>query len=141
MKISRKAELAILLSTAILNKDSEPEINPFEGVDEKIELVFEPLQEWMTGGDLHQRSRTMYKNVEIIHDVTYPWNIFKRPYDSFTAYLTIPMDTVLPNGGYMYEYYAPEGFGHPNFNTLKDVLDFIDKNPELANNENFIKKD
>ena len=36
MKISRKAELATLLSTAILNKDSEPEINPFEGVDDSV---------------------------------------------------------------------------------------------------------
>lgn len=125
----------ILLSTALNNKTLPKEVNPFDGINPNIELMFEPIAEWTSCGNNHKRSKTMYKNVEIIHDVVYSWNILKRPSDNFSVGLIIPIDTVLSNDGKVVEYYCPDGFGCPDFKTLKDALEFIDNNPELANNE------
>lgn len=126
---------AILLATALDNKTKEAEVNPFEGVNPEVEVVFEPLIQWFAHGNSHERSKTIYKKVEILYDVVYSWNILKRPTDTFSLGLILPIDTVLPNGGRMIEYYCPDGFGCPDFNTLKDALSFIDDNLEIVNNQ------
>lgn len=132
-----KVYTQILGATAINNQTLEPEVNPFEGVNPDIELTFEPLHQWTSCGNSYERSKTVYKKVEILHTVSYSWNILKRPYDTFCLGLILPMDTVLVNGQ-MFNYYEPEGFGCPDFSTLKDALEFIDNNPEIVNNNEWV---
>lgn len=125
----------ILAATAIVNHNNptKDDINSFDGIDDNIELVFEPVAEFGSCGNTTQRSRTFYKNVEIIYDIFYPWNILKKPVETFSVCLLLPIDTKLENG-VVFNYYAPEGFGSPDFKMLKDALKFIDDNPDLANN-------
>ena len=87
--------------------------------------IFEPIVQFKQAGNEIQRCKTTYKNIDILWDTYFPWDIFKDPIDTFTVGLILPMDTVLINGVMNPNYYTEEGFGQPDFKELEDAFNFI----------------
>lgn len=88
------------------------------------ELIFEPLNSFMSCGDNIQICKTNYLGIDIYIRTIFWYNIFKEPSDTFTVDLNLPMDTIIDNGS-MENIYHEDGYGSPVFNTLEYAIEYI----------------
>jgi hypothetical protein len=88
-------------------------------------LTFEPRNRFESRGDDIQICETTYLNVIISNRTTFPRNIFRDPFETYTVDLIVPADTKVENGTINIDLYTDEGFGYPEFKSIEDAIIFI----------------
>ena len=90
------------------------------------ELEFKPLIRFHKFGNEIQRCETTYKNISIMQETFFPFNIFKEPIDTFLVDRIVSINSEIDNAIINCNYYTAEGFGYPEFKKLEDAIIYID---------------
>lgn len=97
-------------------------------------ITFTPLVSFSKAGNEIQRCQAVYKGIPIIWETYFPWNIFKKPSDSYWVDVTLPVTYPLEKGE-IKNIYHEEGFGSPFFDSLEDTIKFIDDYNQKRNDD------
>ena len=89
-------------------------------------LEFEPIIKFNKFGNEIQRSKTTYKDIDILWEIYIPWNIFKDHIDTFMVDQIVSDSETIKNCDYINcDYYTETGFGYPIFKTLEHAIEYI----------------
>jgi hypothetical protein len=89
-------------------------------------LEFKSVIRFYKFGNEIQRCETVYKNIHILWETFFPFNIFKDPIDTFLVDRIVTVDTKINNAIINENYYTDHGLGYPEFRKLEDAITYID---------------